>query len=348
MLVLSNPPHIKTKDSITVVMWTVIAALSPAMCYSIYTFGGRALLLYIAGIIGAVSSEAAIRFFFRKNITVKDGSAVLTGILIAMNVPPAAPIWMVVIGSAFAIIIVKQLFGGLGYNIFNPALAARAFLMASWPVHMTTGWHKFANGSSLSGSINEFAGMSKNAFDTISQATPLMALKEVPRLAQDLGVSPNAINNMLFSNDLLGSLFIGNVGGVIGETSALFLIIGGLFLIVRKIISWHIPAAFIGTLAILSYIYYFSTGDITPIRGTLFQVLSGGVMLGAFFMATDMVTSPITGMGMLIFGMGCAVITFVIRIWGGYPEGVSYSILLMNAFVPLIDKFIKPHVFGVK
>ena len=347
MLVLSNSPHIKTKDSVVAIMWTVIAALLPAICYSIYTFGIRALCLYIACIVGAVVSEALMQVLFRKKITVYDGSAVLTGVLIAMNVPPAAPIWMVVIGSAFAIVIVKQLFGGLGYNIFNPALAARAFLIASWPVHMTTGWHTFTNGSVLSGSINEFAGLSQTAFDAISKATPLTALKEAPLWAQDLGVPVNIINDLLFSNEFLYSLFMGNVGGVIGETSALFLIIGGLILIIRKVISWHIPVAFIGTLAILSYIYYIG-GDVDPIRGVFFQILSGGVILGAFFMATDTVTSPITGMGMLVFGIGCGFITFVIRIWGGYPEGVSYAILLMNALVPLIDKFIKPQVWGAK
>jgi len=344
MLVLSNSPHIKIKDSISVVMWTVVAALLPAMIYSVYTFGIRVLYIYIVGIIGAILSEAAMRFFFKKQMTLQDGSAVLTGILLAMNVPPSAPLWMVFIGSAFAIIIVKQLFGGLGYNIFNPALAARAFLMASWPIHMTTGWHKFANGTSLSGGVD----LSQNTVDVISHATPLMALKEAPRMAQDLGVPVSAINDMLFSNELLYSLFIGNVGGVIGETSALFLLIGGVFLLIRKVITWHVPAAFIGTLAILSFVYYSVTGDVNPVRGVLFQILSGGVILGAIFMATDPVTSPITGKGMLLFGVGCAVITFVIRTWGGYPEGVSYSILLMNALVPLIDKFIKPHVLGVK
>lgn len=346
LLVLSNAPHVSSKDTVTKIMWMVVIALLPSSIYSVYLYGLKALIILAVGIVSAVIAEAAFELLMKRSLTVTDGSAVITGLLVAMNVPPGAPVWMVVIGSFFAIIIVKQLFGGLGFNIFNPALAARAFMMASWPVHMTTGWHKFSDSNVLSQTIKNTIATPQQVFDTITQATPLGVLKEGPILLEEFNISLGQLHDLLLSSNMLKSLFIGNVGGVIGETSALLLIIGGIFLLIRKIITWHIPVVYIGTVAALSALYYSVTGQPSVEIIVLFHLLAGGLFLGAFFMATDMVTSPVTGKGMIIFGFGCGVITFVIRIWGGYPEGVSYSILLMNAVVPLIDKFTKPRVFG--
>lgn len=345
LLRLSSAPHLKTKDSVTSIMWMVVLALMPASVYSVYIFGLNALILLVASVAASIAAEASYQFLMKKPLTVKDGSAVITGLLVAMNVPPLAPVWLVVIGSFFAVIIVKQLFGGLGFNIFNPALGARAFLMASWPVHMTTNWYKFGGVSVLSGNVNGLEGLSPQIVDIVSQATPLTLIKEAPRLLGQPTVCGTGLEDVLFSTDMLKSLFIGNVGGCIGETSAFLLLLGALFLLYKKIITWHIPVSFIGTVGLLAFLYYAIIGCAPEIMA-LRHIVSGGLFLGAFFMATDMVTSPVSGKGMLIFGAGCGLITFVIRIWGGYPEGVSYSIILMNAVVPLIDRFTKPRVFG--
>ncbi len=346
LLTLSNAPHVRSDESISKIMWMVVAALLPASFYSVYIFGLKALMLLVTSVFAAIAAEAAYQLLMKKEVRVSDGSAVITGLLIAMNVPPGAPVWMVTIGSFFAIIFVKQLFGGLGFNVFNPALAARAFMIASWPVHMTTGWHKFNEGNVLIKDLSNFSGLPQHLFDTLTQATPLTALKEGPKSLAEFKVGADQFYNFIFSSDKIKSLFIGNVGGVIGETSAALLLIGAIYLLVKKVITWHIPATYIGTVGILAFIYYLITGVPSVQYAVLFHLVSGGLFLGAFFMATDMVTSPITYKGMMIFGAGCGILTFVIRIWGGYPEGVSYSILLMNAATPLIDRFIKPAVFG--
>jgi len=345
-LVLSSAPHIRTEQSLPAIMWMVVIALLPAAAYSVYLFGLHALILMLASIIAAVGADALMQILLRRPRSFTDGSAVITGLLLAMNVPPQAPVWMAVIGSFFAIIIAKQLFGGIGFNIFNPALAGRAFLMTSWPVYMTTKWHHFSPANVLSSGIANALGIPNAAYDVITGATPLGALKEAPKLLGDMGVPIESLYKLLFSNEMLASLFIGNVGGCIGETSALLLLVGALFLLYKRIITWHIPFSYLGTVAGIMLLYYTLTGFPFPFRGAIFHLLSGGLMLGAFFMATDMVTSPVTKKGMIIFGAGCGLVTCVIRIWGGYPEGVSYSILLMNAAVPLIDRFTKPRVFG--
>ena len=347
-LVLSNPPHIRSSDSVRKVMWLVVLSLLPATINSVYMYGMQVVILVGTAILSAVLAEAVYQFLLKRSITALDGSAVITGLLLAMNVPPHVPAWMVGIGSAFAIIIAKQLFGGIGFNIFNPALAGRAFLMASWPVEMTTMWHPFTSGNVLSSTLPQAHGLPQKAVDSISSATPLGVLKEGPGMVQEFGVMPQQLHDFLFSNTMLKSLFMGNIGGCIGETSALFILIGALFLLYRKIITWHIPVSYIGTVAVIMLTYYLFTGSEMPYRATLFHLLSGGLMLGAFYMATDMVTSPVTAKGMIIFGIGCGIITSVIRLWGGYPEGVSYSILLMNAAVPLIDRLTKPRVFGTE
>jgi len=346
LLVLSNAPHIRTNDSISKIMWFVVVALTPSSIYSIYLFGIKAALIIFTGIVSAVVAEALFQFIAKKPISVKDGSAVITGLLIAMNVPPESPLWMVAIGSFFAIIIVKQLFGGLGFNIFNPALAARAFMLASWPVHMTTGWHKFAGANVLCKCV--INGVPQNAIDVLSSATPLSLLKEGPKLLAEHNISPHVFYDLLFSSKMIKALFVGNVGGVVGETSVALLVLGGLFLLYKKVITWHIPVIFIGTVGVLAFSYYAIIGFDAPYIVAVFHMFSGGLVLGAFFMATDMVTSPVTAKGQIIFAAGAGFLTFVIRIWGGYPEAVSYAILLMNALVPLIDRYLKPKVFGTQ
>jgi electron transport complex protein RnfD len=311
-LVLSNPPHIKDSQTVKSIMWMVVAALVPAVAFSIHLFGVHALVLICAAVATAVAVEALMQLAMKKPITVTDGSAVLTGLLLAMNVPPHAPIWMVAIGSAFSIIIAKQLFGGLGYYIFNPALAGRAFLVASWPVHMTTGWHVFSPSNVLSRGVYNTNALPDSIFNAITSATPLTALREAPKYLNGLDIQPEALYNFLLSPRMLKTIAIGNIGGCIGETSAVLLF------------------------------------PFFELRMVAFHVFSGGVFLGAFFMATDMVTSPVTRRGMILFGAGCGIITSVIRLWGGYPEGVSYSILLMNATVPLIDRYFRPRVFGTR
>lgn len=343
---LANAPHIKTPDSVSRIMWTVVAALAPAVIFSIYIVGLQALVLYGTAVVTSILLELLFQKGMKQSVTAFDGSAVITGLLIAMIVPPSTPWWVVAIGAAFAIIIVKQLFGGLGYNVFNPAFAARAFLLASWPVHLTTGWHNFAGVGVLSENAVKGAGIPSEAFDAITAATPLSVLKEGPKILAEHGLTLEQLHDVLLSPDVMKSLFIGNIGGSLGETSALFIILGGLFMLWRRVITWHIPVSFIGTVALLSLAYYGFTGYPAPHLMTFFHLMTGGLMLGAFFMATDMVTSPVTPKGMLIFGFGAGFITFVIRIWGGYPEGVAYSVLLMNSVTPLIDRWTRPRVFG--
>jgi len=305
-------------------MYSVIGALMPALFGAVYFFGWRTLYITILACASAVFSEWLSRKCMRKEF-VLDGSAIITGILLAFNLPVNVSWWIPVIGSAFAIIIAKQLFGGLGYNILNPALAGRAFLMASWPTEMTAKWSAPIRpaGSTISGLI-----------ENISRATPLNTLK----------LYGQKIGSTQFNNwTTLKHLFIGNVGGSFGETSALLLLVGGLGLILFKIIDWRIPLAYIGTLFGLTCIAYLT--KLTP-ASPLFHILSGGVFLGAFFMATDYVTSPVTKKGRWIFGIGCGIITFIIRLWGGYPEGVCFSILLMNCATPLIERYTRPKRFG--
>lgn len=355
LLRISNAPHTESSDTIAKIMWTVVAALMPAAVYSVYVFGTHALFLMLTGIASAIAAEAVVQHFLKQPITIKDGSAVLTGLLVAMNVPPDSSLWVTAIGCFFAIFIVKQLFGGLGFNIFNPALAARAFMVASWPNEMLTKWHSFApegKKNVLAKGISNVSGLPQQAFDALTSATPLGVLKEGPKILKEMNIPAGEIsaklNGLILSPEMFKSMFVGNIGGVVGETSALLLLLGGIILLIRRVITWHIPVSYIGTMALLCLVYYGVSGHPAVGKITLFHLLGGGLFLGAFFMATDMVTSPVSAKGMLIFGAGCGVLAFVIRIWGGYPEGVSYSILLMNATVPLIDRYIKPRVFGTE
>ena len=304
--VVSGTPHVRSKESIQSIMRDVIIALVPATAAGIYYFGLRALILIVAAIISAVFVEWLYEKITRKPVTINDLSAVVTGLLLAMNLPASAPVWVAIVGSAFAIIFAKQLFGGLGQNFINPALAGRAFLLASYPTEMTT-W-VVPNGL---------------AADAATYATPLAQLK----------------NGTLDAS--LGQLVMGQVGGTIGETCAIALIIGGLYLLWKHVISWKIPVIYIATVFIL-----FAVIGRHGMRMPVQEIFAGGVMLGGIFMATDYASSPVTPKGQVIFAVGAGLLTYLIRTFGGYPEGVSYSILIMNCCVPLIERFTEPTIFG--
>ena len=347
--IVATSPHIKKNISVTKVMWLVVLALLPAYIHTVLLFGMKTVWVSLAAVAGALFSEALMQLLFKKKITVHDGSAFLTGLLLAFNVPPTIPLWKVALGSAFAIIVAKQLFGGLGYNIFNPALAGRAFLMASYPVDMTSGWTAPAGGVlSLNPAVSQAVSDPAVAkfLDSVTSATPLNALKTARAALDDPALHEQArhVIGELFSGDSVINAFLGKIGGCLGETTALFLLIGGIFLIITKLADWRVPAGYLGTVALLTWAFGGIDGLFTG--DPLFHLFTGGLMLGAFFMATDMVTSPITARGRWIFAVGCGVLTFTIRMWGGYPEGVSYSILLMNIFVPLIDRYTVPVSFG--
>jgi len=321
LFVVSASPHIRDRGRIELAMRLVIIALLPAFVYSVYLYGIHALLITLVSIATCVVTEAIMQRMLGKKITISDSSAVLTGLLLAFNLPPGVPLWLPVVGSVFAIVFAKQLFGGLGYNFINPALAGRAFLMASWPSLMTKAW-TLPRGGALSG------------IDGITGATPLTLLKNPGNFGD-----PSMIVSRLNELDTLKNLFLGKIGGCIGETSVLFLLIGGLFLLITGIVDYRIIIGYLGSFIIMAFIL--------PTSGSvLFHLFSGGLILGVFFMATDWVTSPVTKKGRWIFGIGCGVLTMIIRTWGGYPEGVSYSILLMNVFTPVIDRLTRERIFG--
>ncbi|MCK5076828.1 MAG: RnfABCDGE type electron transport complex subunit D [Calditrichia bacterium] len=336
---VSVSPHVKDKDSVKSIMWWVNGALLIPLGFGIYYFGFRAFLLSLLAVLGAVATEYVIQKIGKRPVRISDGSAVITGLLIAYNIPATAPLWLPVIGSVFAIFIVKEVFGGIGYNILNPALTGRAFLLASWPVEMTASWSAPAGGT-ISGLTSQI--------EALTSATPLNLAKQSAKILAD----PNAFDPQLVENaknalEMMSSNYLnllwGNIGGCIGETSVIAILIGAAILLFKKIITWHIPVVYIGTVALLTAIF---GENLLFWENSLFHVLSGGLMLGAFFMATDMVTSPITKTGQIIFAVGIGIFTVVIRLWGGYPEGVSYSILLMNLVVPLINRYAKPKIFG--
>jgi electron transport complex protein RnfD len=336
---VSQSPHLRDALDSRGVMRAVALALAPAALGGFYFFGARSLVIIAIAVASAVAAEAACQAAIKRKITVADGSALVTGVLLAFNLPPGVPYWLPVAGSVFAIGVAKVPFGGLGYNLFNPALAARAFLMASWPAYMTAAWIAPARGS-LSGT---------SGINAITEATPLGVFRMARGILADPSSSPAemgmAADNLkyLYSSGSLKNLFFGNVGGSIGETSALLLAIGAAYLLARRVISWRIPVSYLATVALLAWML----GGQGMFHGSpLFHLLSGGLMLGACFMATDIVTSPVTPRGKLLFGIGCGIFTSVIRLKGGYPEGVSYSILMMNMTVPLIDRFTRPRILG--
>lgn len=307
-LIVTSSPHLHSNESVRKIMWGVNLSLFPAAVAAFILFGSAAAWVMFLCIGTAVATEAALQKMTHRKIMVSDGSAFLTGLLLAYNLPPHLPFWIPVAGSFFAIAIGKQIFGGLGRNIFNPALAGRAFLAASWPAYTTSFTPPFA-------------------CDAITSATPLTLLKEAK------GFVPPSY----------WDLFLGKKGGCIGEVCILALLIGAAFLFYKKYITWHIPCSYIATTAAFIWIFGarpFFSGD------WIFHLLSGGLILGAFFMATDYVTSPLTKKGQVIFGIGCGILTAVLRIWGGAAEGTCYAILMMNAATPMIDRFTKRRVYG--
>jgi len=349
-LKVSAAPHLKARNmTVSAIMWQVVLAMVPAMLAAIFFFGIRSLALTAYAVVAAVLTEYIIQKLRGVPVTISDGSAVVTGILLAFNINVASPWWLPVIGSVFAIAIGKQVFGGLGHNLFNPALLGRAFLLASWPSLVTAHWTKTQPAFSMMfKSINGLNLSSlQNVPEAITSATPLAAVKSVRVLAETNPDLAQQVMDRMASLDTISQLFIGNIGGVIGEVSALALLIGAAYMAFRYIISWRIPMSYILTVFLLTFAFgglggLFSASILLP----FYHIFSGGLILGAFFMATDMVTSPVTKRGMLIFGIGAGVLTAVIRLWGGYPEGVSYSILLMNCCVPLIDRWTAPKPFG--
>lgn len=299
-LVVSSSPHVRDVTTVSNIMWSVVKALIPAVLAAVYFFGFQAFAIIATSVIGCIVTEYLFQSVRGKKITINDGSAVITGVLLALTLPPTSPLWMVLVGSVVAIGLGKHVFGGLGHNPFNPALVGRAFILAAYPVRMTN-WIKPIR-----------------MIDVTTSATPLSIVNQ--------GAPVDYWN-----------LFIGNIGGSLGETSALALLLGGAYLIYKGYINWRIPAAVLSTVFILSFIAGYD-----PIA----HLFAGGLILGAFYMATDMVTSPITKRGRWIFGIGIGLIVVIIRLWGGYPEGVLYSILLMNTTVPLLDRYMRPRSFG--
>jgi len=320
-LYLSSSPHVYAGATTDAIMRQVIYALLPACAAGIYFFGLPALVLLILCTAGCVGFEALGQKLMKQKLAIRDGSAALTGILLALNLPPSAPWWLALLGSFVAIVIAKQIYGGLGYNPFNPALVARVVLLISFPVQMTRWTAPAPLGSGI---------------DAVSTATPLGAAEEAVMLHGQL---PADLQNGF------GSYLLGHQAGCLGEVSALLLLLGGVYLLWKKIITWQIPVSYLGTVVVLGGLFWLIDGSRYP--DPVFHLLTGGLMLGAFFMATDMVTSPVTTRGMLVFGFGCGLMTVLIRLFGGYPEGVSFAILLMNAATPLIDRYTQPKKFGL-
>jgi len=326
MLTVSGSPHMHGDDSTKKIMYGVVFAMMPAILVSVYYFGLDALRVLIIASIACLFFEWIIQKYLIKGpITITDGSALVTGILLAFNVPSNLPSWMIIIGALVAIGMAKMSFGGLGKNVFNPALVARVFLLISFPVQMTS-WPK------PKAIIEGFT-------DAITGPTPLGIVKEGLDAGKTMSELTPEIPNYMQS-------LIGQMGGSLGEVSAIALILGGIYMLIRKIITWHIPVSMLLTVVIFSGIFW--GVDPEHYADPVFHIFTGGMLLGAIFMATDMVTSPMTRGGQLVFGFGIGLLTILIRMWGAYPEGVSFAILLMNAVVPLINRGFKPRRFGVK
>lgn len=313
LLNVSASPHVRSKVSTKTIMRDVAIALIPATAFGIYNFGIEALLIILAAVSSAILTEYVYEKAMNLPITTGDYSALVTGLLLGLNLPSGVPIWMPILGSVFAILIVKQLFGGLGQNFMNPALAARCFLMISFAKHMTT-----------------------FAFDGVTGATPLYLIKS--------GDKGTAVADILAqANTSLSNMFIGRIGGTIGETSVIALLIGAAYLLAKKIITWRIPVIYIATFAVFVVIFGGRGFDITYLAA---EICGGGLILGAFFMATDYVTSPITPMGQIVFAVLLGCLTGIFRLFGGSAEGVSYAIIFCNLLVPLIEKVTIPVPFG--
>jgi electron transport complex protein RnfD len=324
LLTVSPSPHVGTTQSVKKLMYGVVLSLAPAFLVSVYLFGTGALVVTLVSIASCVLFESAIqKFILKTEVRISDGSAIVTGMLLAFNLPSNLPWWMIVIGAMFAIGVGKMTYGGLGNNPFNPALVGRVFLLISFPVQMTS-W--------------PLPLVSRLQYaDAVTGATPLGMLKEAVRNGETV---PDVMKQL---PDHM-QLFLGQMGGSLGEVSAVALILGFAWLLYKKIITWHIPVFMVGTVYLFTGILWLI--DPSKNASPLFHILTGGILLGAIYMATDLVTSPMTKPGMILFAIGIGIITVVIRVFGAYPEGVSFAILIMNAFVPLINKYIKPARFG--
>lgn len=324
LLTVSPSPHSHSNETTRKLMLGVVVALLPALFTSVLYFGQGAVIVTLTSVISCILFEFLIqKFLLRKPLTITDGSALVTGILLAFNLPSNIPVFIIIIGSFISIAVAKMTFGGLGNNPFNPALVGRVFMLISFPVQMTS-WPVPK-------------GFATGYIDAITGATPLAIIKEglkngesIPQLISHI---PSTLN-----------MFIGDTGGSIGEVAAAALLIGFIYLLVKKIITWHIPVSIIGSLTIFTTILWLINPE--KYAGPVFHILAGGVLLGAIFMATDYVTSPMNPKAMVIYGCGIGIITVIIRVWGAYPEGVSFAILIMNAFVPLLNAYIKPIRFG--
>ncbi|MEJ2692090.1 MAG: RnfABCDGE type electron transport complex subunit D [Candidatus Thiodiazotropha sp.] len=335
-------PHTHAKTSVSRTMGLVMLALLPATLFSLYLFGWPAIFLFAITIFACLLFEAGSLRLAGKQPRpfLLDGSALLTGWLLAMTLPPWAPWWIGVVGAFIAIVIGKQVFGGIGQNLFNPAMVARVALLISFPLEMTLFNPPVPLFSSqapglLEGLAVTFGG--SNQLDAISSATTLGHLKTELGRGVPLDMAGKGIES-------LWRLSIGQAGGSLGETSALLLLLGGLFLLYKRIITWHIPLAMLGTLALLSTLFHLA--DPQSYVGPLTHLMSGAAIMGAFFIATDLVTSPVSARGQLVFGAGCGLLVFAIRTWAGYPEGVAFAVMLMNACTPLIDHYLKPRIYG--
>ncbi len=323
LLTVSGSPHIHGDLSVKKLMWGVVIALLPALLASFYYFGLGAIKVTFVAVGSAMLFEYLItKFILKQPSQLMDGSAVITGLLLAFNVPSNLPVWIIVIGALIAIGVAKMSFGGLGKNPFNPALVGRVFLLISFPVQMTS-W--------------PIVGKFPMVLDAVTGATPLGIVKEGLKNGE-------AMSDLMSKVPSYTQMFMGESGGSLGEVSAFLLLVGGIYMLYRKIITWHIPVSFLGSVLIFSSILWLINPEqyVNP----LFHLVTGGLMLGVFFMATDMVTSPMTATAQLIFGAGVGILTIIIRVWGAYPEGVSFAILLMNAVVPHLNNLFKPKRFG--
>lgn len=328
-LIIKSSPHLATGMSVEIIMRNVVFALLPAALYSVYVFGLTALLVLATATLSCVVAERLLCKWFNTPNSISDWSAVITGLIYGMTLPPSLSLWMVFTGGVIGIGIGKFLFGGLGFNVFNPALVGRAFLQAAFPAAMTHWIPSFSPDrfDSLTSSTLAIP-FAKPVYDTVSTATPLAAMKFDSQLTSTV------------------DLFMGTTNGSTGETGALFLMLGGVYLIARNMMNWRIPAGIFLAVTIISGIFY--SIDATRYSSPMFMLFSGGLMLGALFMATDMVASPLTHLGCFIYGLLIGILIMVIRLWGGLPEGVMYAILIGNALSPHIDRLIQPAPFGLR
>ena len=326
LLKVSISPHVKSPESVEKIMWTVVACLVPPLVLSVFIFGIQTLLITAVSVTSCVAMEVFSQKALGRNVTIRDGSAVITGMLLAFVIPPGVSFLLPVLGAVMAIYIGKHILGGLGYNIFNPALLARAFLLATFPVAMTSAWIAPNN------ALFTFLG---TTVDAVSTATPLAVMKTqgMEAFHAQFGTTANIYTNF----------FVGIQPGCIGETSALLILLGGLFLMYKGYITWHIPTSVLGTIALLTWVF---GGDVHFSGDPLLAIISGGAMLGAFFMANDYVTCPTNKTAQIIYGIGIGILTVLIRLKGGYPEGICYAILLMNPVSSVLDSWFKPKRFA--